>query len=252
MRELVAAAVAAAAPKVVGAAETGGEEVPAGSLDEAVWLSVAGLLSLEPALRRLVLDTWLEGRARPAASRAGVLAVESLLSIEGSAQRSLAGGCRVNKEYDRLFLLLRGRVDREKACANLVGSGAAAGRSAPVPLPVPGEAEWHGSRVLAERVPAFRMPDAPLEAFFDAVSLLEPLTVRGPRPGDRMRPFGAAGSRKLQDIFVDLRVPAAQRAGWPVVLSGERIVWVCGLVQAEEGRITERTDDFIRLSWERT
>jgi tRNA(Ile)-lysidine synthase len=67
-----------------------------------------------------------------------------------------------------------------------------------------------------------------------------------------VRPFGAPGTRKLHDIFVDLRVPAAQRAGWPLVVTGERIVWVCGLVQAEEGRIGPQTKEIIRLSWERT
>ena len=38
-----------------------------------------------------------------------------------------------------------------------------------------------------------------------------PLAVRGPQPGDRLRPLGAPGARKLQDVFVDLRVPASER-----------------------------------------
>ena len=55
---------------------------------------MSGLLALEPPLRRLLLHRWLEGRARPAASRASVLALESLLHVPGSAERALGGGWR--------------------------------------------------------------------------------------------------------------------------------------------------------------
>jgi hypothetical protein len=43
-------------------------------------------------------------------------------------------------------------------------------------------------------------------------------------------------------------VPAARRARQPLVVCGERIVWVCGLVLAEEGRITRKTASLVRLS----
>ena len=68
-------------------------------------LSVPGLLCLEPPLRRLLLHRWLERRARPAASRASVLALESLLRVPGSAERDLGGGWRGVKEYDELSLV---------------------------------------------------------------------------------------------------------------------------------------------------
>lgn len=54
------------------------------------------------------------------------------------------------------------------------------------------------------------------------------VTVRTPRSGDRMNPFGMAGSRKLQDIFTDLKIPLAQRAQWPVVECGGEIIWIPG------------------------
>src|SRR5206468_8075127 len=48
-------------------------------------------------------------------------------------------------------------------------------------------------------------------------------------PGLRMRPVGGRGSRKLQDIFVDARVPREDRDGWPLVFAGERLAWIPGL-----------------------
>lgn len=55
-----------------------------------------------------------------------------------------------------------------------------------------------------------------------------PLTVRSRQPGDRVRT--ARGQRKLQDVFVDLRVPAESRDTWPVVVDAEgEVLWLPGL-----------------------
>jgi tRNA(Ile)-lysidine synthetase-like protein len=54
------------------------------------------------------------------------------------------------------------------------------------------------------------------------------------RPGLRMRPAGGRGSRKLQDILVDARVPREDRDSWPLIFAGERLAWVPGIaVDAE-------------------
>jgi tRNA(Ile)-lysidine synthase len=49
------------------------------------------------------------------------------------------------------------------------------------------------------------------------------------RPGLRMRPAGGRGSRKLQDILVDARVPRDDRDSWPLVFAGDRLAWVPGI-----------------------
>lgn len=67
--------------------------------------------------------------------------------------------------------------------------------------------------------------------------LLEaPLTLRGWRPGDRFRPLGMRGEKKLQDFFVDAKVPRDERGRIPLLLAGERIAWVVGQRIAEEFR----------------
>jgi tRNA(Ile)-lysidine synthase len=55
------------------------------------------------------------------------------------------------------------------------------------------------------------------------------LTVGHRRPGLRMRPEGGAGTRKLQDILVDARVPREERDALPLVFAGERLAWVPGV-----------------------
>jgi tRNA(Ile)-lysidine synthetase-like protein len=96
-------------------------------------------------------------------------------------------------------------------------------------------------------VARYRAPDVAREAFVDARSVTGALEVRGPLPGDRMRPLGAPGVRKLQDILVDLKVPVAIRALTPLVICDGRVIWVCGLVVAEEGRIARETTNIVRL-----
>jgi tRNA(Ile)-lysidine synthetase-like protein len=52
---------------------------------------------------------------------------------------------------------------------------------------------------------------------------------------------GGRGSRKLQDLFVDRKVPHALRAAWPILVAGERILWVPGLRAAEGAAATDKT-----------
>ena len=55
------------------------------------------------------------------------------------------------------------------------------------------------------------------------------LTLGRRRPGLRMKPLGGRGTRKLQDIFVDARVPREDRDTWPLVFAGERLAWIPGV-----------------------
>jgi tRNA(Ile)-lysidine synthase len=71
----------------------------------------------------------------------------------------------------------------------------------------------------------------------DSVDL--PLTVRTRQPGDRFRPLGAPGRRKLQDVLVDRKVPRNERDRVPVVVDARgRLVWVAGVALADECRVT--------------
>jgi len=81
-----------------------------------------------------------------------------------------------------------------------------------------------------------------------APALALPLAVRSRRPGDRFRPLGAPGKRKLQDFFVDRKVPREQRDTVPLVVDGQdRIVWVVGESVAEEFRVTDPSQGVILL-----
>jgi tRNA(Ile)-lysidine synthetase-like protein len=56
------------------------------------------------------------------------------------------------------------------------------------------------------------------------------LKVRGWRPGDRL----AGRGKKIQDVFVDAKVPRSEREAWPLVVRGDEVVAVPGIVEHPE------------------
>ena len=78
-----------------------------------------------------------------------------------------------------------------------------------------------------------------------------PLLARRRRPGDRLRPAGGRGSRRLQDLFVDARVPQALRDAWPIIATPAAIVWVPGLRAAAGYLATPESQNIIKIRIER-
>jgi tRNA(Ile)-lysidine synthase len=75
-----------------------------------------------------------------------------------------------------------------------------------------------------------------------------PLRVRNRRPGDRFRPFGLEGRKKLQDYFVDRKVTRQRRDDVPLVVDDQdRIVWVAGFDIDETFRVTDPAQAVIIL-----
>jgi tRNA(Ile)-lysidine synthase len=60
--------------------------------------------------------------------------------------------------------------------------------------------------------------------------------LRTPRPGDRIRPRGFGHHRKVSDLLGEARVPAPDRATWPVLADAREVLLVAGLRASEAGR----------------
>ena len=114
------------------------------------------------------------------------------------------------------------------------------------PLSIPGEVRVResGVSISAEMVigsPAgAEKPPDEVTVTGLAVGPGEGLFVRNRRPGDRFRPLGMSGRRKLQDYMVDRKVPRSERDTVPLVVDGhDRIVWVVGHTVADDFRATD-------------
>ncbi len=74
------------------------------------------------------------------------------------------------------------------------------------------------------------------------------LVVRARRPGDRMRPRGAAGSQKIQDLMVNRKVPRQDRGHVPIVTTQQgQIAWVVGLAVGEDFAVQPQTTAVLLL-----
>ncbi len=122
-------------------------------------------------------------------------------------------------------------------------------------LPVPGTVAWPPAAsvlmaALADRRAVTASPDAlgPSSALVDADEVGRRLYVRAWRAGDVMRPIGLRGSQKLQDVFVNRKVPRPDRARVPIVTMPDgRIVWVVGFAVDEAFAVKETTNRVVIL-----
>lgn len=116
------------------------------------------------------------------------------------------------------------------------------------PVSGPVSFSWGPARLHFHERDARVAPVGPEVAAFDADRLPWPWSVRAWLPGDRMRPRGGIGSRKLSDLFIDARVVRAARRALPVVTGpAGQILFVPGLRPAEEGRPTGETRRLILI-----
>lgn len=136
------------------------------------------------------------------------------------------------------------RVMVEVVAAARGAASAAAPDVAMQPLTVPGSVDLGqtGWQVVAT---TGQVPMADLASGRGAVAMVQveparlPLAVRTWRPGDRFKPLGSSGRRKVQDLFVDRKVTRADRHRTPIVVDASgQIVWVAGLAIAHECRVT--------------
>lgn len=117
----------------------------------------------------------------------------------------------------------------------------------------PGTLEFDGVRVTWKIEPHRRFPAArPGREHLDADKVGDRVTLRHWQPGDRFQPLGLSRPAKLQDLFVNRKVPAARRRQLVVAeTAGGEICWVEGLPPGEACRLTAETRRRLRLGWKR-
>jgi tRNA(Ile)-lysidine synthase len=84
-------------------------------------------------------------------------------------------------------------------------------------------------------------------AFFDMDKLRFPLAVRSFRPGDRLAPLGLKGTQKVKKIFIDRKIAPNERQRYPLLVSGDQILWVVGLRQSEVAQIAPATTRCLKV-----
>ncbi len=185
------------------------------------------LAELPAALRRLVLRKLAEtatGEPRPLSRREAEEVAG--LSRQGSKSLDLGGGLQAVAEYGTV----RFAHEREEPAV-----------PEPVELLVPGSVRFGDWEVEA----AF---DVPGDVAVSAAAVGPRLLVRAWREGDQMRPVGLGGTKSLQDLFTDRKVPRALRGELPVLEVSGEIVWVAGVAVDDRYAANEGDENAIALS----
>ena len=182
-------------------------------------ISREALGALDQAVRRIALRQLAERAAGGPVplGRSRVAEIARLAADPEGGVLELGGGVEAHVEHGHVRFSAGARPEPEEAS-----------------LSVPGVCRfgsWEVRAELEEGVPSVHGADV---AVLDPSVLEGPLTVRPWREGDRMRPLGLGGTKSLQDLFTDRKVPRGLRRALPVVTSEGRIAWIAGVAVSEE------------------
>ena len=168
-------------------------------------------------------------------------AMLSFLSKPGGKQLDLPHGIRLFSQYDNLILSTAEQspcpfppIEKE------------------MPIAVPGETTLPGWLIKAHVSESACNDENAFSACFDLDKTGTALSVRPRKRGDRFQPLGMAQTKKLQDFMVDARIPRNWRRSIPVLTSPAHILWVVGWRIDERVKVTDSTQNVLRLTFERT
>ncbi|MFQ5989856.1 MAG: tRNA lysidine(34) synthetase TilS [Candidatus Methylomirabilales bacterium] len=206
-----------------------------------ICMELRSLRGLAPAIRRRVLERAIR-RMTPEAyiTSAHLAAVERLIAPGGLSEVTLPRGQWAWRAGDSLFVGKRKQEERPPIHLHQE-------------LRVPGENvldEW-GIKLEATILPRAMIDPSsasPDRAMIDWSHVVRPLQVRSWRPGDRFRPWGLRGGKKLQDLFVDAKIPQAERKRVPIVTDQKGILWVPGFRIDERGGVGDTTAEVLVLA----
>ncbi len=208
--------------------------------DDATWLDAESRAACERVrvawgVEWVELDRVLVGAlAMPIRRRVVRLALEGLGPVDRLSSERIDAAARGCEERTSGLLTLGGGVRAEFAPSR-VRFTREGERSAPAAVALGEEGEYRlsawGLVVRIRCTEAFerREPFGRWEAAFDRSRLPGMLAVRSRRPGDHVFPEGMNGRKRVQDLFVDDKIPRWRRATVPVLTAGDQVVWVVGV-----------------------
>jgi tRNA(Ile)-lysidine synthase len=86
-------------------------------------------------------------------------------------------------------------------------------------------------------------------AFVALEKLDAELLLRTWRDGDRYQPLGMTeGQQKVSDLWINHKVPLRAKGHWPLLFSGDLLVWIPGFPPAEVVRISAQTRQILKIS----
>ena len=83
----------------------------------------------------------------------------------------------------------------------------------------------------------------------DADTLQVPITIRSWKAGDRMKPFGMKGHKKISDLLTDAKISSSARSSACVVEAGGEVIWLIGVRMSESVKVTAETKHVCKMQF---
>jgi len=199
-------------------------------------------LAQSPALQRRLLRELFRGLhpSRHAPAVATIEMVRRLFLSKTEVGQAYTGGLHVRVAQEIVFVRPAGALAGQPRLTAIVEVQVAQ---------IPSVIEWGGTRQQIRvqeggigKAPQPAVPPSGWAMIVDADLVSLPLRIRSWRVGDRFVPCGMKGqSKKLQDYFVDCKVPKAKRGLIPILEAPQGIVGVLGFRQDERFRVSAGT-----------
>lgn len=87
--------------------------------------------------------------------------------------------------------------------------------------------------------------------YFDYDKVKGDIYLRYRKDGDRFTPLGMKGSKKIKDLFMDLKVPRYERDRIPLLCFGNEIAWIVGYKVSDKFKIDCNTKRVLQVTIER-
>ncbi len=223
--------------------------------DLIVTMTLMKLISRKTELRIELFLTPMESMEKVILRRVLRRAIDETKGLRGMEFIHIEGIIDLIKKGrhgDRLSLPKGLRV--VKTYSTLVMTSEPPQRLKALTLTVPGEVvlkEIRATIVASAEERVDSSGDGKTKAVFDADKAGALLTVRPREKGDVFYPLGFGKKKKLQDFFVDEKVPRDERDAIPIIVSGGNIVWIAGYRGDERFKVTEGTKRFLKLEFKR-
>lgn len=85
--------------------------------------------------------------------------------------------------------------------------------------------------------------------YLDYDKIVNAIVVRYRKQGDRINPIGLKGTKKLKDIFIDMKIPKDIRDTIPIVQIDDDIAWVVGVKVSDKFKITQKTKRILKIEY---
>ena len=177
-------------------------------------LDVRELKKEEKIIQRTIISEYLQ-RFDISVNRNKIFEIQKLIYSDGSKEIYGNYRYRIKKTYDILEVVEAKETEFNDQLR--------------IELSIPGSIVWNNYRISTNLVDKTKRLKEGKNEFYCKLKKDEILIVRSRKNGDKFYPVGMNGTKKIKDLFIDLKIPKGEREFIPIITILDDILWVGGI-----------------------